>query len=299
MLGIDPDGVRVITPDVGGAFGAKFGADPEHAVVCWVARQLGRPARWTETRNENLVGMTHGRAQRQKIKIGGSRDGTVAGLPDGDHAGLRRLPADRRVPAVADHPDGARAYEIPEPRRWPGRWSPTPPRSAPTAAPDGRRPRRPSSGRSTCSPPRSAWTRPRCGGVTSSLPDKFTEPQTTPSGPCTTAAEYAEPRWTRRWPRRATPSCAGSRPSGGRASDDGRSSASALSCYVEITGAGRRGGPPERERQGRGHPDGSATILTGTLAARPGAQHRVGDARQRRARHPDRQDHASTGATPT
>ena len=43
MLGIDQAGLRVITPDVGGAFGAKFGADPEHAVVCWVARQLGGP----------------------------------------------------------------------------------------------------------------------------------------------------------------------------------------------------------------------------------------------------------------
>ena len=64
MLTIDPAGLRVITPDVGGAFGAKFGADPEHAVVCWVARQLGRPARWAEARGENLVGMTHGRAQR-------------------------------------------------------------------------------------------------------------------------------------------------------------------------------------------------------------------------------------------
>ena len=44
MLGIDQAALRVITPDVGGAFGAKFGADPEHAVVCWVARRLGRPA---------------------------------------------------------------------------------------------------------------------------------------------------------------------------------------------------------------------------------------------------------------
>jgi aerobic carbon-monoxide dehydrogenase large subunit len=77
MLGIDEAEVRVITPDVGGAFGAKFGADPEQALVCWVARRLGRPARWAETRNENLVGMTHGRAQRQTVTIGGSRDGTV------------------------------------------------------------------------------------------------------------------------------------------------------------------------------------------------------------------------------
>jgi carbon-monoxide dehydrogenase large subunit len=77
MLGIDEAILRIITPDVGGAFGAKFGADPEHGVVCWVARELGRPARWAETRNENLVGMTHGRAQIQKVTIGGSRDGTV------------------------------------------------------------------------------------------------------------------------------------------------------------------------------------------------------------------------------
>jgi aerobic carbon-monoxide dehydrogenase large subunit len=77
MLGLKPEQVHIITPDVGGAFGAKFGADPEHAMVAWVARQLGRPARWTETRYENLVAMTHGRAQLQTVTIGGKRDGTV------------------------------------------------------------------------------------------------------------------------------------------------------------------------------------------------------------------------------
>ena len=39
--------------------------------------QLGRPARWTETRYENLIAMTHGRAQHHTITIGGSRDGDV------------------------------------------------------------------------------------------------------------------------------------------------------------------------------------------------------------------------------
>ena len=77
QLGIEPAQVRVITPDVGGAFGAKFGADPEQVVVAWIARQVGRPARWTETRYENLIGMTHGRAQRQTVTMGGLRDGTV------------------------------------------------------------------------------------------------------------------------------------------------------------------------------------------------------------------------------
>ena len=35
--------------------------------------------RWIETRSENLVGMTHGRAQRQSVTIGGSRDGRILG----------------------------------------------------------------------------------------------------------------------------------------------------------------------------------------------------------------------------
>jgi aerobic carbon-monoxide dehydrogenase large subunit len=77
MLKLEPDQVRVITPDVGGAFGAKFGADREHVVVAWVARELGRPARWSETRYENLIAMTHGRAQQHTVTIGGSRDGDV------------------------------------------------------------------------------------------------------------------------------------------------------------------------------------------------------------------------------
>jgi aerobic carbon-monoxide dehydrogenase large subunit len=77
MLGVPPEQVRVITPDVGGAFGAKFGTDPEHVLVAWIARRLGRPARWTEARYENLIGMTHGRAQQQTVTIGGRRDGAV------------------------------------------------------------------------------------------------------------------------------------------------------------------------------------------------------------------------------
>jgi aerobic carbon-monoxide dehydrogenase large subunit len=76
-LGLEAGQVRVITPDVGGAFGAKFGADPEHVIVAWVARRLGRPAKWTETRYENLIAMTHGRAQQHTVTIGGSRDGDV------------------------------------------------------------------------------------------------------------------------------------------------------------------------------------------------------------------------------
>ena len=76
-LGIDPGRVRIIAPDVGGGFGAKIGADPEFALVAWLARRVGRPVRWSETRSENLTGMVHGRAQHQTVTIGGTRDGKV------------------------------------------------------------------------------------------------------------------------------------------------------------------------------------------------------------------------------
>ena len=49
-LGLDPSQVRVISPDVGGAFGAKQ-LLIEDILLCWLARKLGKPVRWTETRS--------------------------------------------------------------------------------------------------------------------------------------------------------------------------------------------------------------------------------------------------------
>lgn len=76
-LGLDKDKVRVILPDVGGGFGAKIGSDPEFGLVAWLSRRQGRPVRWNESRSENMTGMVQGRAQRQTVTIGGSKDGTV------------------------------------------------------------------------------------------------------------------------------------------------------------------------------------------------------------------------------
>jgi aerobic carbon-monoxide dehydrogenase large subunit len=77
VLGMDPAQIRVVVPDVGGGFGAKVGIDRDAIVVAWAARKTGRALRWAETRGENLVGMTQGRAQLQHVKIGGNRDGRI------------------------------------------------------------------------------------------------------------------------------------------------------------------------------------------------------------------------------
>jgi len=77
VLGMDPGTIRVIAPDVGGGFGAKVGADRDALLVAWAARKTGQPLRWVETRSENLVGMTHGRAQEQTVTLGGTSDGRI------------------------------------------------------------------------------------------------------------------------------------------------------------------------------------------------------------------------------
>ena len=76
-LGLDPANVRSITPDVGGGFGAKNGIYPEEVMVGWIAMKLNRPVRWTETRSENMLTMGHGRGQRQRVKLGGTKDGRI------------------------------------------------------------------------------------------------------------------------------------------------------------------------------------------------------------------------------
>jgi len=76
-LGVDADAVRVITPEVGGGFGAKNGAYPEDIVVALAARRLGRTVRWVETRSESMTGLAHGRGWTVEATIGGTRDGDV------------------------------------------------------------------------------------------------------------------------------------------------------------------------------------------------------------------------------
>lgn len=79
-LEIDESTIRVRTAAVGGGFGAKIPAYPDQAVVAALALRLGSPVRYTETRSENLVAMTHGRDQLQDVEIGATREGRIVGL---------------------------------------------------------------------------------------------------------------------------------------------------------------------------------------------------------------------------
>jgi carbon-monoxide dehydrogenase large subunit len=79
LLGMDPERMRVIAPNVGGSFGAKH-LSAEGVVAGKLALELGRPLKWVETRSESMVGLPHGRGQVQYVELGLKRDGTFVGM---------------------------------------------------------------------------------------------------------------------------------------------------------------------------------------------------------------------------
>ena len=80
MCGIPEHKLRVIAPDVGGAFGGKLNVYAEEAIALAVARRLGRPVKWTASRREDFQATTHGRDMIQDVEITATRDGRVRGL---------------------------------------------------------------------------------------------------------------------------------------------------------------------------------------------------------------------------
>ena len=79
-LGIPEEQLRVVCPAMGGGFGAKVPIYVEHVVMTELARRLGRPVRYMETRSESMMALAQGRGQVQDVEIGARSDGTVVGL---------------------------------------------------------------------------------------------------------------------------------------------------------------------------------------------------------------------------
>jgi aerobic carbon-monoxide dehydrogenase large subunit len=260
MLGLDQAAVRVITPDVGGAFGAKFGADPEHAIVCWVARRLGRPARWAETRNENLIGMTHGRAQRQTITIGGRRDGTVTAYR------LEILQDAGAYPRFGAFLPALTILMAPGPYAF-GRAEAVAKSVVTNTTPVGayRGAGRPEA---TAAVERAidlfaaeVGRDPAQVRALNLLP-AFTDPHTTAFGAVYDSGDY--PAALAKALASAGYADLREEQAKRRAAGDAVQLGIGLSCYVEITGPGAEEGGPRENATIEVHPDGSATILTGT-----------------------------------
>lgn len=79
-LGLQPDQVRAIAPDVGGAFGMKASIYPEDIAVAFAARDLRRPVRWTASRQEDLIAASHGRGATSRGCMAFDESGRILAL---------------------------------------------------------------------------------------------------------------------------------------------------------------------------------------------------------------------------
>jgi carbon-monoxide dehydrogenase large subunit len=80
VLGVPEAKLRVIAPDVGGGFGSKLNVYAEEALALTIARRLGRPVKWIETRVEGYTATIHGRDQIQEIELAATAEGKITAV---------------------------------------------------------------------------------------------------------------------------------------------------------------------------------------------------------------------------
>jgi carbon-monoxide dehydrogenase large subunit len=80
VLNIPENRIRVVTPDVGGGFGMKLFLYPEHVLVLWAAKRLGRPVKWLPDRSEAFMTDTQGRDNVTRLDLALDEGLRITGL---------------------------------------------------------------------------------------------------------------------------------------------------------------------------------------------------------------------------
>jgi len=88
VLGLPDSAVRMVVGDVGGGFGIKGALYPEDAAVSLLARRLGRPVGWVETRSEHMATALHARDHHYTVRAGFDTDGTLVAVDAVLHANV-------------------------------------------------------------------------------------------------------------------------------------------------------------------------------------------------------------------
>lgn len=70
VFDLPADHVRVVIPEVGGAFGSKGGAPQEYILACASSKKLGHPVKWVEDRSENFLSSYQGRGISARVRLG-------------------------------------------------------------------------------------------------------------------------------------------------------------------------------------------------------------------------------------
>lgn len=117
VLGIPFHKLRVISPEVGGSFGTKGYLYPDMPLVLFLAKELGRPVKWVDSRTGLMRSTVQGRDQKQYATLAGTRDGNITGLRCTAYANIGAYPS-TVGPGVVTAMMGrsiTSAYDIPHP----------------------------------------------------------------------------------------------------------------------------------------------------------------------------------------
>ena len=80
ILRVPPGGIRVVAPDVGGAFGMKGSLHPELVLVLWAAKLIGRPVRHTADRSESFMSDHQARDNVSEVSLALDAEGRFLAL---------------------------------------------------------------------------------------------------------------------------------------------------------------------------------------------------------------------------
>ncbi len=93
--------IRVIAHDVGGGFGTKGWQYPEHRLMPWAARKIGRPVKWLCERSEAVLADEHARDVITDAEIAFDDQGRILGLRVCNHANVGAyISSDRNLLSV-------------------------------------------------------------------------------------------------------------------------------------------------------------------------------------------------------
>jgi aerobic carbon-monoxide dehydrogenase large subunit len=79
-LNIPESELRLVTGDIGGSYGLRGSVYPEIILMLWAARRVGRPVKWTQTRNEAHISDDDARDNIVDAALALDRDGKFLGV---------------------------------------------------------------------------------------------------------------------------------------------------------------------------------------------------------------------------
>ena len=117
VLAVPYNSIRVIVPHIGGGFGSKGYLYQDAPLMMVLAKELGRPVKWVDTREALPYSTVHSRGQEQYATLAGNRDGKIQALLVTNYVSLGAYPASNGpgAPLVLTGRSVTGAYVIPHP----------------------------------------------------------------------------------------------------------------------------------------------------------------------------------------